>query len=419
MKLRLILLIVSTISFYSSTNAQDSTKILFIGNSFTSANNLQDIVKQFFLFDKTPVYTYAYAPGGITVGDVAMGTAAHMNNPLVFQLIRETDWDFLVLQDNQGRFALDSAVFPPTSGSKVIEGHLKIRDSLHYYHSCAKMIWFSGWGFKDEDTSMINQITTNYRVLNSIAKDVIAPIGSAWKSSIIKRPSLDLWSGDAVHPDITGSFLTASVIYGVITQKDVTANAFNHTLLPIDASYLKSIAQMTLSDVTIRQKSNLKGVESVNISWDKSKSIIQGSSGRVSYQWYFNNSFLSSSKDSILKPAKSGIYRLWTQDSLGYWQKSCNLQVSATSVIDQNVGQSVSLSIFPNPASNALHIKNIRKDIHFFRIYSLIGDQELLVEKSANEMSIDISQLSTGIHLIACFDKDKHKIGDVQKFFKQ
>lgn len=384
--------------------AQDTTKILFIGNSFTGANDLQGIVHQFYDADKLPVVTTAYAPGGISVGDVAMGTMAHMNNPEVFKLIRGNDWDFMVLQDNQGRFALDSARFPSPTASKVVEGHIKIRDSFHHYHPCGKMVWFSGWGFKDEDTAMIKQITINYEVLNDSAKDVIAPIGYAWKRSIIVRPDIDLWSPDGAHPDITGSFLTAAVIYGTTSQKNVVSNPFLSSLPPDRATHLKTMAQQVLTEPAVRRKSNLNGVLPLAFSWDKTN--LKGPAGKALYRWYANGKLVSSSGDSVFKPSVAGNYRLWIKDKDGYWQKSCT---TAITIKPASVSNTVlnEVQVYPNPADKQIMLRNIADEVALLAFYGTDGKQHMSLQKNSADMTVDISSLAAGNYYLVFFDKDK------------
>ena len=397
--------------------AQDTTKILFIGNSFTGANDLQSIVNQFFVFDGNRVITEAFAPGGISVGDVEMGTAAHMNNPAVFELIRSKDWDFLVLQDNQGRFALDSAIFPSTTRSKVVEGHIKIRDSFHHYHSCGKMIWFSGWGFQDEDTTMIKQITTNYEVLNDSAKDVIAPIGYAWKKSFVDNPSINLWSPDRAHPAVTGSFLTAAIIYGTISRKDVSVSMFNHSLPPHQATQLKLAAQQTLTDLNVKRKSNLNGIASASLKSDKTKLI--GPKGKKLYRWYSDNKFIAATADSVFKPAKSGTYKLWTLDEEGFWQKSCELKAEISTGIQQSVNLGEILSLYPNPATESITIKSNDHLVSSFGIYAMNGQLLISFAKEGLETNIPINSLAAGFYFVKLFDENGQSVQNSIRFIKQ
>jgi hypothetical protein len=422
MKKHFIILLSIVVGFTNLLQAQDTTKILFVGNSFTAANDLQAIVKKFYETDHSPCITMAYAPGGITVGDVSMGTAAHMYNPLVFDLIRNTEWDFMVLQDNQGRFALDSAVFPPTTASKVIEGHLKIRDSLHYYHPCAKMVWFSGWGLKGLDSGKywIDSITVNYRVMNDLAKDVIAPIGPAWRNLVKNNPFIsDLWDADGAHPSAKGSYLTAAVIYSTLSNKDVMANPFNYTIPPPEADFLKSVAQKTLSDPFIRQKSNVEGIASANLTWDIARDKLVGESGKIIYQWYMDNVLLSSSTDSLFSPKKTGRYRLWTKDALGNWQKSCALDISISTGLKNSANDESSLIISPNPTSKFINIKQIGARVKSIEVYSLIGKKELEFNKVGPEMNLDFSSMASGIYLVKCQDENNNLVHKIEKVVKQ
>jgi hypothetical protein len=386
-----------------TAKAQAPTRILFIGNSFTAANDLPSIVRDLYTAEGLPIEVRSYAPGGISVGDVAMGTAAHMNNPAVFELIRNMDWTYVVLQDNQGRFALDSARFPSTAASKVIEGHIKIRDSLHYYHPCAKMVWFSGWGFQDEDTSMIDAITTNYRVLNDSAKDVIAPIGPAWKTSILTRPDYTLWSPDGAHPDITGSYLTAAVIYGTTSGRDVSGNPFNYALPPTDANYLKTIAQKTLVDGEIRTKSNLRGIENVSLGWDGTQ--LKGMPGFKQYRWYREHKLAAITTTPTYTPAISGNYIMWVQDGDNSWMKSCSKDITVTTTsIDDLDPNKHTITVYPNPANDQVSIKDIPANVSSLQLFSLTGQRVLTVSKDAASMTIDLGGLASGMYLVRFLD---------------
>ena len=122
--------IIIILSFLLALNckAQDTIKVLFIGNSYTYVENMPDLFRQIADSAGYKVKTQMFAPGGVSVGDISQGTQAHMNNPLVYENIRSDKWDYVVLQDNQGRFVLDYGQFP--SSSLVIQGHLQIRDSV-------------------------------------------------------------------------------------------------------------------------------------------------------------------------------------------------------------------------------------------------------------------------------------------------
>ena len=148
MKKLLLLLFITATSIYTSL-ASDTTHVLFIGNSFVYTHNVPQLLKDMAAADGETLVFTMHAPGGISVGDVSQGNQAHMNNPLVFDLIRQGNWDYVVVQDNQGRFVGTYGSFPAPTTSKVIEGHVKILDSIKLHNPCARTLWFAGWAFKD------------------------------------------------------------------------------------------------------------------------------------------------------------------------------------------------------------------------------------------------------------------------------
>lgn len=386
---------------FAGVQAQPPVKILFIGNSFTAANDLQMLVQQFFINDGMPAHTEAYAPGGISVGDVHMGTYAHMNNPVVFDMLKSTNWDYVVLQDNQGRFALDSARFPNPALSKVVEGHLKIRDSLQYYHPCAKMIWFSGWGFESEAVSMIDSITTNYRVLNDSAKDVIAPIGPAWRDIVLTRPDLRLWSPDGAHPDMTGSYLTAAVIYGTISGRDVTLNPFMYGIPPHEAIAFKTAAQRALTDPDIRLKSNLEGINPIDITWTDPELRV-AAPGFTEYRWYMGNVLQAVTTRESWEPSKSGVYRVWAKDPMGYWKKSCSLPVTVpVNIQEPSFAPLYDISVYPNPAADVFSVRaNTSAEMRTVDIFDLTGHRVLSqsYDSPVRQANIGVEHLADGLY---------------------
>ena len=401
--------------------AQDTTKILFIGNSFTYYNSLHSLVKGFLTAANIPAYTYEYAQGGISVGDTIQGNQNHMNNPLVYALIRNTDWDFVLLQDRQSRFIQDSGVFPQES--LVIEGHLRIRDSLHYYHPCAKMLWFAGWGLKNGQApqwpsgiSMIDHIAVNYRVLNDTAKDVIAPIGLAWKSAILNNPEIELWDPDWEHPSLAGSFLTAAVVYGVVSQGNPQLLPYSAGLAAQTADLLKSHAWSILDSNYIHHKSNLDGVRTPTITFDGNK--LKGPPGGLLYQWFLNNNFLVSTTDSSMIPIQSGTYRLRMLDGQAYWLKSCILEVVVTSTEELVASGKENIIIYPNPATSELWVESAAsKDYIEYQIFSGDGKASTYQTLHPSSKHIDISHLSPGIYCLKVFNLQTHSIRLV-KFVK-
>ena len=71
----------------------------------------------------------------------------------------------------------------------------------------------------------------------------VAPVGRAWATAMRRRPSIRLWGADGYHPTREGSFLTASVFYALLAQRDPAASVYTAGLDPAAARFLQRVAR--------------------------------------------------------------------------------------------------------------------------------------------------------------------------------
>ena len=71
-------------------HAQTSKKVLFIGNSYTAANDLGGLVDSLAIADGNEFIYTVHSPGGQTFKN-------HTENPATFDYIRQEKWDYVVL----------------------------------------------------------------------------------------------------------------------------------------------------------------------------------------------------------------------------------------------------------------------------------------------------------------------------------
>ncbi len=388
-----------------SCNAQDTTKVLFIGNSFTYVENMPDLFRNIADSAGYKVKIQMYAPGGVSVGDASQGTQAHMNNPLVYDNIRSDKWDYVILQDNQGRFVLDYAQFPSTS--LVIQGHQQIRDSVLKNNPCAKMVWFEGWALKNglppygnTGIEMIERIAANYHFMNDSLHQIIAPIGGAWKKLILTNPAIDPWSADETHQSLAGSFLTAAVIYATIFRDNPVYSSAIGGLAANTANLLKQIAWETFSDSLANI--NLQSI-TPDLLWQNNL-LIAGNYQH--YFWYKDMQWLTTANSNILNINQSGHYYLIAQNALGCKLKSVSqhLIITKTDEFDNEN----TLNIYPNPANDFAYLDcNISDYSHCdLRIYNLTGGLVKAEKIAQNQQKINFNDLINGIYLVVITSDD-------------
>lgn len=403
-----IVIVLSVLLIHFLCLAQDTTKVLFIGNSFTSQNNLPSLFAQISQGSGKKVVVASHMPGGVSVGDISQGTSAHMNNPNVYSLIRSNDWDYLVLQDNQGRFCLGYGQFP--SSSLVIEGHIKIRDSLLFYHPCAHMIWYAGFGTKNgllpyagSGSAMIDSIYQNYQYLRDTAGQIIAPIGPAFKRIISQYPSINLWDTDDTHPSLYGSYLIAGVLYTTFFKSSPIISSFNPGITPAIDSVLKNTAYQTTVD-----SMNTTGLDGITPEIHQVANTLSVN-GYQNCRWYYNGTpYLSGS--CTININSPGNYFAMVSDSNYCDYQTMELFFQTTGV-EGDEPSLANLKIFPNPASDFISIQTnnqaiISSDIG---IYDIAGQLVHFDIMKPEQRRIDISSLENGLYVLVVRSKETMK----------
>jgi len=197
-----------------SQEAAMSLKILFIGNSYTG-----QVRRMVSALVKASPYANSkvqfISPGGKTL-------AFHLSQEKTMDLIREGDWDFVVLQDQ----SQTPAVFPDTfmDAAKGIDAIID--------ESGAQTVFYETWGRRDGDKrnperfpdydSMQKALSNSYKKAARKCDARLAPVGTAWAIVRDRYPSLgrELYAKDGSHPADAGAFLAACVFYATFLGGD-------------------------------------------------------------------------------------------------------------------------------------------------------------------------------------------------------
>jgi hypothetical protein len=396
--------------------AQDTTNVLFIGNSFTAANNLTLLFQKLAANANIPVYVGEYSPGGISVGDYSQGTSAHCCNPVVFNLIRSKSWDFVVIQDNQGRFCLNYGVF--SSSSNVIGGHLIIQDSVLANNPCANMIWFAGWGFQGpyppystSGAQMIEKIFANYTFLNDTSKQIIAPIGPSWLVSMNNYPSLNLWSADSTHPSLEGSYLTACVLFATIFKQNPSNLTFTGGINSTDAQNLRNIVFPKVIDSLYVCNLDLFS-PGIYLIID----TLFTDTGYSSYNWYKGDSLVQTTYVNYYKIVSNDIYSVGCVDSNGCERKSFGKNTMNTST--NNLYNKSEVFVYPVPTDNLLNI-TFTKTVPYININIANIQGQILLSKiifdirEGNSVSLELVDLPVGIYIMQLSSNNFNKFSKI------
>jgi hypothetical protein len=204
-----------------------STKILFIGNSFTSYNGGLD--KQ--IEGLAPsTETARFDTGGYTLED-------HWNDGKAVQSIRTGGWNFVVLQEQSQTPVSDRSKF--FEAVKKFDGEIK--------RSGATTILLMTW--ERPDSTKYGVTTANlanaYQSIGGVLGARVAPAGTAFARSLSDKASISLNGADG-HPTLYGTYLAACVLYSTIFRASPVGNSFSDWNISSDIrAYLQQIAAET------------------------------------------------------------------------------------------------------------------------------------------------------------------------------
>lgn len=180
----------------------DDVNVLFIGNSFTSFNQLPKMVAELAKAGKLrPLNFVQVTPGGCTL-------EKHWKDGKALAAIQSRKWDFVVLQEqSQGPLLNKDSMFD--YGKKL---------NAEIEKQGAKTILCMTWAYSDKPDDQ-TALSKAYLDLAKEINSTVAPVGSAWGQALLADKKLVLHEKDKKHPNVTGSYLAACVFYATIYGK--------------------------------------------------------------------------------------------------------------------------------------------------------------------------------------------------------
>ncbi len=179
-------------------------RMLFIGNSFTTKNDLPTLLS-----------AIAKAGKGIIIESkiISAGGASlrrHWNAGAA-STITSAKWDYVVFQEQ--------STLPVKNANRFHENVREFVPAMK--ESGAKMVLFMTWARKKEPEDQ-SLLTDSY---NKIGKELgasVVPVGTAWQKLVAKHDKPVLHAEDGSHPTVAGSYLAACTFYATLFGGDPT-----------------------------------------------------------------------------------------------------------------------------------------------------------------------------------------------------
>lgn len=390
--------------------AQDTLNVLFIGNSYTSVNNLPLLVKNLSTSAGKTLNIDSNMPGGYIM-------SSHLNDVTTLSKISQGNWDYVILQEQSQiptiEFIRDNDMYPAMTDLKSV---------VEQYNPCAKIITYMTWGRRfggqQCDPSgtycspvfanfnhMQDSLTSAYLEISELLNIQCAPVGVTWQN-ILNDTTLVLHSGDNSHPNIDGSYVAALSIFSSIWKQGTSGLTYTAGLSNQLAQYYQS-----KSDNTIFNSANDWNLLINNPSANFSESIsgntatFTNSSSSVNstlnYYWDFGDGNTSSVQNPSHTYTTNGTYTVTLIASNCIFSDTITNTIQiGTNSMEENTH--TNFEFYPNPTTHQITI-NVEKQLlgSVYTIYDYTG-KSILTGKILSEQSvIDLGDLSKGIYLLS------------------
>ncbi len=207
-------------------------RVLFIGNSLTTFNDMPSIVEKMgsMAKEKINIETFMIAKAGDSLDIIAKSRMSPFSK--YSKSIESKEWDYIVLQDHS-----KAPISSRNQMMKAAEVLVKINQK-----NKAKTIFFMTWAPKVKP-DQIGEISMVYNSLGKSLGSKVAPVGLAW-DYIMRNSTINLYDLPGIHPNIAGTLLTACTIFSTITdqQCEFSAGDFPKNLSKKETDYLRDTA---------------------------------------------------------------------------------------------------------------------------------------------------------------------------------
>lgn len=398
---KIIALLVILCGFISAI-AQQTKKILFIGNSYTYVNDLPLLLSNVSQSAGDSLIYDSNCIGGYTL-------QLHSTNATSLQKINQGDFDYVVLQEQS---QLPS--FPISQVQSSVYPYAQQLDSIiRATNSCTETVFYMTWGRKNGDASncpnwppvctysgMDSLLRLRYQNMANTNSALVSPVGAVWRYIRNNYANIELYNADESHPSLAGSYAAACTFYSILFRKDPSQISYISTLDSTDASNIQNAAKLVAFDsLTYWNVGDYDMNVNFSYSYGSPTGIIlmNQSQNCDSILWDFGDGTQSTTGSPMHVYQQGGTY---TITLIGY---HCNetdtfsLQVSTIqSGLNENQKSEIRIS---NISKSGLI--SLEGDLHQVRQIEIIDPEGKIINRTSNiSNTIQLNSISSGIYLL-------------------
>jgi hypothetical protein len=405
------------LGFFASANAQDTLRILFIGNSMTFVQDLPGLLTNLASSNGKTIITAQNTPGGYFLSD-------HVTNPVSLSLMAQ-GFDYIVVQEQSS-----GNIQPVIPGSPIIRP-IGIIDSIAKAN-CSKILLYATPGYPETHpwsvepyADMQAEIIYKYSMAARSVRAAYLPTAHAFRDVINNYPNITgMWASPTdYHPGIKGQYLHACVLYSVLYNKSALGSPAPLGISISEASMLQQTAWNQ-----VRDSSYLHGYYKINqfhtdfsIKYGSlSITVVDSSSSMINKKmiyWGDGDSTLIMPHPFLNFNTATHNYTVvgnytvtqkvwWSVCDSGEVVKNVSLPLS----IDEIDNIPNLFIVYPNPANSLIEIKTKQSKIESIQLQIFDSQGRLIMSNQKSlqngQLTIDLSSIPNQLLFITLTDKN-------------
>lgn len=396
-----------TVVFSFSCLAQDTKKVLFIGNSYTGVNNLPFMVSEMADSAGDDLIYDSNTPGGARFMD-------HATNTTTLNKIASEDWDYVVLQAQSQETALSEGQME----TEVYPYAESLSDAIRANNLCSQPMFYMTWGRENGDASncpylpwvctyegMDDAIRDTYMFMTEENEAEVSSVGAVWRYIRTNHPDLDLYAGDGSHPSITGSYAAGCAFYAMVYKKDPTQISWNSSLPEDDANTIRTVAKAVVFDSIADWDYTINPAQAdFTETIDEAEVTFSYTGGDFdSLLWDFGDGSSSTETDPVHIYEESGDYTVSQEVTACGETDTQSKTLSIETGLGTKTINTADIRIYPNPVVNELHLR-LNKSYTSITL-TLTDISGKIVRKqgmsgSTTNLTLDVPTLSSGLYFL-------------------
>ncbi|MEI6822583.1 MAG: PKD domain-containing protein [Bacteroidota bacterium] len=411
----ILLFVLFSLITMTSKGANDTTRVLFIGNSYTSVNNLPQLFTDVSVSAGKNVFIDSNTPGGTTLQQQSADATTQAK-------IMQGGWDYVVLQaqSQEPSFPDDQFISQSYPYALVLDSLIKA------YNPCSKTVFYMTWGRKNGDATncaffpplctyqgMDSLLHLRYCMMADSTHALVSPVGAAWHYVRDNDSTLELYQSDESHPSLAGSYIAACSFFSIIHKSDPTLIT-NLEGLDTVATYIQNAVKTIVYDSLLmwnvgRYHPIADFTYNTGISGNGTVYFYNNTIDARNYLWSFGDGNTSTLANPVHQFLQPGIYTVKLNVNDCFLTDTISKQV-VPGFEGINEIEAKKFKVSPNPVNDKLIISsdNFINNNYLIKITNTTG----ILNKEINsinkkEQVIDVSNFKTGSYFISIISKDK------------